>query len=443
MKGLRQSFPLAVLVGAWLLPLPAHGELRVEAYVSGLTRPVALIQDPADVHVRYAVEQGGRIRVIRGGLLEPVDFIDLRSAISTGGERGLLGLAFPPDAATSRRLYVSFTNRAGHTVIARFTRSADNPLRADPATRLDLRWRDGRRFIEQPFSNHNGGTLAFGPDGYLYIGLGDGGSSNDPGHRAQRPDTALGKMLRIDVGVPDGHPDGYVVPPDNPFLDSLPVAALPEIWAFGLRNPWKFSFDNPAHGGTGALLIADVGQEGREEVNYEPPGGGGRNYGWRNREGTRAHIASPPPAYTPLTGPIVEYDRTSGRSVAGGFVYRGRLLGAAMRGRYVFGDFVAGRIWSVALTLDQASGDATASDLREHTAELGGAAALGMISGFAEDADGELYVISWDSGRIQRLTSDTPDDSPPATAPPVAAPTPERQRHPDVPYGRFPGQRRE
>ena len=148
--------------------------------------------------------------------------------------------------------------------------------------------RAGSAFIEQPFANHNGGHMAFGPDGFLYIGLGDGGSGNDPGHRAQDPDTLLGKMLRIDVNVPDANTKGYVVPPSNPFVDNVPVDALTEIWAFGMRNPWRFSFDDVARGGTGALVIGDVGQNAWEEINYEPAGQGGRNYGWRNREGKHA-----------------------------------------------------------------------------------------------------------------------------------------------------------
>jgi hypothetical protein len=214
--------------------------------VSGLGA-LAFVQDPSDRDVQYIVEQGGRIRVVRNGSLEVTDFLDITSAVASGGERGLLGLAFPPDYSVSGRFYVNFTNAAaGDTVVARFKRSIGNPLVADPATRFDLRWPDGNRFITQPFSNHNGGTLAFGPDGYLYIGLGDGGSGADPGHRAQDPNTLLGKMLRVNVNVADSDAEGYDVPPNNPFVDGTPIAALHEIWAFGLRNPWKFSFDEAA-----------------------------------------------------------------------------------------------------------------------------------------------------------------------------------------------------
>ncbi len=295
----------------------------------------------------------------------PNDFLDLRGAISSGGERGLLGMAFAPDANTGR-LFVNFTNASGNTVVARFRRST--PLAADPATRFDLRFNGagGAASIAQPFSNHNGGHLAFGADGYLYIGLGDGGSGDDPDHRAQNPQELLGKMLRLDVNVADGHAIGYQVPADNPFVSGGPVAARPEIWAFGLRNPWRYSFDDPARGGTGALVIGDVGQGAFEEIDYEPRGRGGRNYGWRNREGAHDNVTSRPPAFTPLVDPIHEYGRSSGQSVTGGYVYRGRALGPAFTGRYFFADYVAGRVWSLALTIDS-QGEARASNLVEHT----------------------------------------------------------------------------
>ena len=249
----------------------------------------------------------------------PADFTNLSSAIVAGGEQGLLGLAFPPDALSSGRFFVYFTNRSGDTVVARFRRSTD-PVVADSASRFDLRWGGptGPAFIAQPFANHNGGNLVFGPDGFLYAGLGDGGSGNDPGHRAQNPLEFLGKMLRIDVSVPDAHPSGYQVPPDNPFVRGGPVTALPKIWSIGLRNPWRYSFDDPARGGTGALVIADVGQNSFEEVDYEPANRGGRNYGWRNREGAHANVTSRPPAFLPLTDPIHEYDHSVGQSITGG-----------------------------------------------------------------------------------------------------------------------------
>ncbi|HSL24202.1 MAG TPA: PQQ-dependent sugar dehydrogenase [Vicinamibacterales bacterium] len=385
--------PVCILLGE---PAQALAQLVSRTIVSGLTAPLGFVQDPSDPAVQYVVEQGGRIRVLRAGVLQADDFLNLSGSILSGGERGLLGLVFPPDYATSGRFYVNFTNPQGHTVIARFRRSA-NPLVADHASRFDLSW-GPLRYIEQPYSNHNGGHLAFGPDGHLYIGMGDGGSGNDPQHFAQNPQSRLGKFLRIDVSVPDTDPIGYRIPPDNPFIGS----ALPEIWSFGLRNPWRFSFDDPTFGGTGALVIADVGQNAWEEVDYEPRNRGGRNYGWRNREGAHPNVQTLPPAFTPLIDPIHEYDRTSGSSITGGFVYRGRLMGAAMRGRYFFADFISGRIWSIALTLD-AAGEATASGLIEHTVELGGTAGLGNISSFGVDASGELYIVSYSRGEVLQL----------------------------------------
>lgn len=394
------ALPIVLLLA---LAAPATAQMRAETLVSGLTQPVAFVQNPSDPSVQYVVQQGGVIRVVRAGALVATPFLDLTTSIRAGGERGLLGLALPRDYATSGRLYVNFTNAEGHTVVARFRRSATNPLVADASSRFDLRWSTGERIIRQPFSNHNGGNLAFGPDGYLYIGTGDGGSGNDPGHLAQTPSSLLGKMLRIDVNVPDSDPEGLNIPANNPFVGRTGTA--PEIWSFGLRNPWRWSFDDPAFGGTGALIIGDVGQGSFEEIDYEPAGRGGRNYGWRNREGAHDNVTTLPPASLPLTDPIFEYGRGSGQSVTGGFVYRGRALGAAARGRYFFADFVAGRVWSLALAVNGTTGEAVASDLREHTAALGGTSNLGLISSFGADSEGELYVVSWSTGRVLRLTA--------------------------------------
>ena len=274
--------------------------------------------------------------------------------------------------------------------------------RSIPRSRFDLRWPDGRRFIEQPFSNHNGGHLAFGPDGYLYIGMGDGGSGGDPMHLAQDPNTLLGKMLRIDVSVPDSDPRGYRIPEDNPFLDRQPIAALPEIWAFGLRNPWRYTFDDWTRGGTGALVIADVGQTAREEVNWEPRGMGGRNYGWRLREGRQGYDSRRPAAYLPLTEAIYDYPRSEGMSITGGYVYRGAALDPMFNGRYFFADYVAGRVYTIGLHLDERQ-EAIADDHLELTQLLGGTSELGLISSFGVDAEGELYIVSYTRGRILKI----------------------------------------
>ena len=396
----------------WGLLADVHAQLRSRVHAAGFQAPLAFVQDPTDRAVQFVVQQGGRIRVVRNGVVLPGDFLDLTRDISAGGERGVLGLAFAPDEA-SGRFFVNFTNPSGDTVVARFRRSA-GAVTADPLSRFDLRWggAGGSASIGQPYPNHNGGNLAFGPDGYLYIGLGDGGSSNDPEHRAQNPIELLGKMLRIDVNVPDTHATGYQIPADNPFAAGRgAVPARPEIWAFGLRNPWRYSFDDPGRGGTGALIIADVGQSSFEEIDYEPRGRGGRNYGWRNREGAHDNVTSLPPAYLPLTDPIFDYGRSEGQSVTGGFVYRGQALGSSFRGRYFFGDFVAGRVWSLALAINPATGEATASNLTEHTGELGN---VGNVSSFGVDADGELYVVSYSLGSVLKILG-------PPTAP--AAPT--------------------
>jgi glucose/arabinose dehydrogenase len=400
-----------IVVAATAADLDAQVRARVQA--SGFSAPVGFVQDPTDRATQFVVQQDGRIRVLRGASVLPQDFLDVSATIVSGGEQGLLGLAFPPDAASSRRFFVNFTNRSGDTVVARFRRS-DNAAVADAASRFDLRWggAGGPAFVAQPFANHNGGNLVFGPDGYLYIGLGDGGSGGDPGNRAQNPAELLGKMLRIDVGVADSDPIGYQAPADNPFVRGGPVAARPEIWAFGLRNPWRYSFDDPARGGTGALVIGDVGQDLFEEVDYEPRNRGGRNYGWRLREGAHDYDRSRPPAFTPLVEPIHEYDHRTGISITGGYVYRGSALPSSFRGRYFFAD-LTGRVWSLGLSVDAASGEARATDVVEHTAALGGAGGLGNVSSFGVDADGELYIVDYSNGRILKIIG-----------PPAAPPTP-------------------
>jgi glucose/arabinose dehydrogenase len=397
---MRRRPALAALLFLLSFPLTALGQMRTQVVATGFSNPVAFVVDPGDPSTFYVVEQRGTIRTVRNNTVSESFFLDLRSSISAGGERGLLGLAFPPDAAESRRFYVNFTNLDGHTVVARFSRRADG--QAEPNSRFDLRWPDGRRFIEQPFSNHNGGHLAFGPDGYLYIGMGDGGSGGDPMHLAQDPNSLLGKMLRIDVNVPHDDPRGYRIPEDNPFLDRQPIAALPEIWAFGLRNPWRYSFDDWTRGGTGALVIADVGQTAREEVNWEPRGSGGRNYGWRLSEGRQGYDARRPAAYLPLVEPIHDYPRSEGMSITGGYVYRGAALDPMFNGRYFFADYVAGRVYTIGLHLDERQ-EATASDHLELTQLLGGTAELGLISSFGVDADGEMYIVSYTRGRILKI----------------------------------------
>jgi glucose/arabinose dehydrogenase len=396
-----------VILCGLVLPLVAQTPLRLRVVASGFTHPLDVVQDPGDRSVQYVVEQGGVIRVLRDGVVLDTDFLDLRSSVVAGGEQGLLGLVFPADPSNPR-FFVDFTDRAGNTVVARFRRSANNRLVADPASRFDMKWSTGLAFIRQPFANHNGGHLALGPDGFLYIGMGDGGSSNDPDARAQNPAELLGKVLRVDVNVEDSDPAGFRIPADNPFASGV----RPEVWDFGVRNPWRFTFDDPSRGGTGGLVIADVGQDRFEEIDYEPRGRGGRNYGWRNREGAHDNLTSSPPAFGPLIDPIFEYDHSVGQSITGGFVYRGTALGSTYEGRYFFADFIQGRVWSIALTIDAATGAARASGLLEHTAELGGTSQIGNVSSFGIDADGELFLVSYSRGVVFKIAG-------PLTPPPM------------------------
>jgi glucose/arabinose dehydrogenase len=398
----RRLLATSALIGAaLLLPVSSGAQIQSQIVVTGVSEPVAFVQDPSAPDVFYIVEKTGRVRTLRNGVLLATDFADLRGLVSAVFEQGLLGMAFAPDAAETGRVFFSYTDLSGRTVISRYNRVTSPTPRIDTTSRLDLRWSTGERFITPAAQGHIGGNLAFGADGYLYIAKGDAGNANSP----QDPNTLVGKMLRIDVNVPSSDTNGMRVPPDNPFLDGSPVAARPEIWAFGLRNPWRYSSDNVGDGATGAFFIGDVGALTREEISFEPRNGGGRNYGWPIREGSMAGFAGAA-AFFPLTDPLLDYGRSEGASVTGGFVYRGRVLGSSYVGRYFYADYVAGRVWSVGLTIDPTgnatvSGCGTASgcDIREHTTEL---APLGNISSFGRDAAGELYLVIFD-GHIRKI----------------------------------------
>ena len=390
--------PLLAAAVVVALPSVAHAQLRARLLASGFNRPNGVVFDPVVPGAIHVVDQAGVIRVFLNGAPRATPFLDLSGIVSNGGEQGLLGMAFPPDAAASGRVFVHFTNRtgAGNSVVARYTRSASDPLVLDPASRFDLQWPmagGGRQgFITQDFANHNGGHLAFGPDGYLYIGMGDGGAGDDPNNRAQSPDSLLGKMLRIDVsGTP---PNGYTIPPGQPTFGTM-TPALPEIWAFGLRNPWRYNFDDVGAGATNALVIADVGQGDREEIDIEPAGQGGRNYGWRVYEGTLENNRVTPlgPAFLPLQNPTFEYTHAVGQAITGGYVYRGSALGVAYRGRYFYADCVQGKIFSLAWTIDGGTGEAVAGPSTEHTADMGGP--FQCIGAFARDPNGELYFMDF------------------------------------------------
>lgn len=366
----------------------------MEVYVSGLNRPLAFEQDPGNPSLQYVAEKGGTIRVIQNGVLLATPFLNITDRVIPGapGEQGLIGMAFDPDYANTGRFYVHYINPQGDSHIARYLRSAKNPLLADhDSEELIL-------FLDQPHDIHNGGHLAFGPDGYLYIGIGDGGPGNDPQNRAQDPNQLFGKMLRIDVSTANG----YAVPPDNPFLDGDPINALPEIWSFGFRAPWRYTFDDPARGGTGGMFIGDVGQSLWEELNYEPPGAGGRNYGWRNKEGLADFNNTIAPAFLPLTNPFLVHDHATSRAIIAGYVYRGEKLGSAYQGRFFYGEHPLRRVWSLALDID-GSGNVTILNSYQHTSDFGGGSFFGNAPSFGVDSEGELYLCSLNSGKILKI----------------------------------------
>jgi glucose/arabinose dehydrogenase len=343
------------------------------AFVSGLERPVALTYAPGDSAHLFVIEQPGAIRVIEDGHVLAQPFLDVRDRVgSSGNEQGLLGLAFHPNYAENGYFYVNYTDKGGDTNIARFQVTAD-PLVADPDSETQL------LFVQQPYANHNGGGIAFGPDGYLYFGLGDGGSAGDPQGNAQSLNTYLGKLMRIDVD----NGDPYAVPSDNPFVNG---GGLPEIWAYGLRNPWRFSFDTA----TGALYIADVGQNQWEEIDAAPGNPGGLNYGWKYYEATHPYEGSPPADLNPVM-PVAEYDHGQGCSVTGGYVYRGSAL-PAFNGVYLYGDYCSGTVWGL---LQAANGEWQNQLLFASGAQ---------IASFGENQDGELYLLDL-GGSILKLVS--------------------------------------
>jgi glucose/arabinose dehydrogenase len=323
------------------------------------------------------VEKGGKIKMVDRATHALIGtFLDITNLVSTGSEQGLLGLAFDPQYAVNRRFYVSYTDKGGDSVIARYLTDPNNPnVAITPADRILLT-------VDQPFANHNGGMIAFGPDNLLYIGLGDGGSGNDPGNRAQNITQLLGKLLRIDVsqGTPPQPP--YAIPPDNPYVGQ---AGEDEIWSIGLRNPWRFSFDRQ----TGDLYIADVGQSAREEVStstFASGGGRGINYGWKIMEGSIC-LPGTMCSTAGLALPVVEYDHTEGCSITGGYVYRGAAI-PALQGTYFYADYCAHFVRSFIL----ASGVATDRD-EWPTLDPGG-----NITSFGEDAAGELYIMTEQGG---------------------------------------------
>jgi uncharacterized protein (TIGR03437 family) len=370
---------VAVLLGC--LPLVAQSgfpSLNMIPVASGFSRPVHITHAGDGSGRLFVVEQAGRIRIVRNGQVLTEPFLDITSRVSCCGERGLLSVAFPPGYESKGHSYVNYTDLAGNTVVARYRVSSD-PNRVDAATETVI------LYVVQPAANHNGGLLAFGPrDGYLYIGMGDGGGAGDPFNNGQNASSLLGKILRIDV---ESGEQPYRIPPDNPFANS--ASTRREIWAMGVRNPWRFSFDRA----TSDLYIADVGQQTREEVNFQPAASpGGENYGWPMWEGT--HCYRGPCTLTGFTAPVAEYGRANGCSITGGFVYRGSQY-PALEGTYLYGDYCSGRVWGLRFVgnswMTQALVDTNFT-----------------ISTFGEDEARNVYVADLGRGNIHWIAAGGP-----------------------------------
>jgi glucose/arabinose dehydrogenase len=358
---------------------PEGGEgwpgVKIVKVVDGLREPTHVAHAGDGSGRLFVVEKAGRIRVYDKGSLLATPFLDITSRVkSSGYEQGLFSVAFPPDYRKKGRFYVNYTGKYGETVVARYHR-AETPVAADPGSEEVI------LTVAQPYANHNGGQLAFGPDGYLYIGMGDGGSGGDPRGHGQNRRTLLGAMLRIDV---ESARRPFAVPAGNPHAEK--PGARPEIWATGLRNPWRFSFDRQ----TGDLYIADVGQNRYEEVNVQPAGsGGGENYGWNIMEGMHCYRKTPC-EQEGLTPPVAEYTHAGGNcSVTGGMVHRGAAH-PALNGIYLYADFCSGRLWGL-----RKKGDSWESALLLETG-------LG-VSTFGEDEDGNVYLADFQGGALYRI----------------------------------------
>jgi glucose/arabinose dehydrogenase len=359
--------------------LPQGTGARLEEAVSGLNFPLYLTAPPGDLSRLFIVQKGGVIRIIKDGVLLPTPFLDLSSQVSGANEQGLLGLAFDPDYGATGQFVVHYTDLAGDTRVSYF-RISSNPDIADGASEQLVLSAD------QPFDNHNGGQVTFGPDGFLYLGLGDGGSSGDPEGRGQDLSDLLGSILRIDArgATP------YAIPADNPFLGI--AGASPEVWSYGLRNPWRFSFDRA----TGDLYIGDVGQQSYEEINVamaSEGAGRGVNYGWRIMEGAHC-FGGGNCDQSGLTLPVLEYGHGEGCSVTGGYVYRGNAI-PSLQGQYFFADVCQGWVRS----FRHSAGAVT--ELTEWPSLSTG----GSIVSFGEDGAGELYVVEA-GGRVSKIVAD-------------------------------------
>lgn len=376
----RLSQPTPAPSGETPATAPTALTLGVEEVVTGLATPVFVTHAGDESGRLFIIEKGGTIRIWRDDALLDTPFLDITDRVnSSGNEQGLLGLAFPPGYSTLGYFFVNYTDSNGDTVVARFATLADAPDQADATSEQILLQ------IDQPAGNHNGGMIAFGPDGYLYIGMGDGGGAGDRYENGQNPDALLGKMLRIDVTTDPSQP--YTIPADNPWVatDWNGVDVRDEIWAVGLRNPWRFSFDRT----TGDLWIGDVGQNQYEEINFTAAGSGsGLNYGWPIMEASDCYRESNC-STEGLVLPVAEYSHAGHCSVTGGYVYRGQAF-PTLQGIYLYGDYCSGALW--ALAPDGDGGWSNAEVLRSDV----------RLSSFGEDEAGELYLVDM-GGRLLRL----------------------------------------
>jgi glucose/arabinose dehydrogenase len=352
--------------------------VTLEPFVTGLAAPLDVTVRPGDPEGLFVVEQVGRVRVVRDGRLVAAPVLDISGRVEAGGEQGLLGLAFHPDPADGR-LFVYYTALDEEQVVASFRMDPDDPDRADPDSETIV-----LKMADQ-FGNHNGGALAFGPDGYLYISTGDGGGGGDPLDSGRRLDTLLAKVLRIDVDVPSEADVPYAIPPDNPFVGR--ADAMPEIWLTGLRNPWRMRFDRA----TGDLWIGDVGQGSWEEIDVARRSVGGLDFGWNEMEGSHCFVAADC-STDGLTLPVAEYGHDMGCTVIGGAVYRGDAQ-PPLGGWYVFGDFCSGNVW----VLDPTTDGPTEPILVLESGR--------SISSIGEDTAGELYATDLSSGELLRVAA--------------------------------------
>ncbi len=364
-RGIKAPSPPSLLPGTQDSP----GGVSLQQVTGGAEQPVGLVFAPGDPLSRlFVVEKGGIVRILQGGVLQKTPYLDLSDRVSGGGEQGLLGLAFHPRFAENGRLFVNYTDRKGDTRIVEFRAASKDA----PSVSLDTaqeRW-----FLDQPYANHNGGNLLFGPDGKLWVGTGDGGSGNDPHDNGQNPASLLGKMVRMDVDAPQ---------------------VIPETVHTGLRNPWRYSFDRQ----TRDLYIADVGQNQWEEVSIAAKGSPSLNFGWAVVEGMNHCAKTPRCDASGLTPPVVEYSHAAGCSITGGFVYRGRAL-PSLKGHYFYSDFCSARVWSFRW-------DGKAAQDAWEWRSLGekGGPALSQVSAFGEDGEGELYLLSLSGGIYKMVPS--------------------------------------